>query len=103
MLGLTFVLFAIAIVQTARTPRLIGYLMGLSGLAYIAQGFVTGSEGFSANLNASTLLGYIPWLAWSIWLLILAWRTKESTKSLRDSNAKPEATSSIIGESGNGD
>ena len=38
MLGLTFLLFATAIVQTARTPKPIGYLMALSGLAYLGQG-----------------------------------------------------------------
>ena len=37
MLGLTFVLFATVIVWTAGTARAIGYLMGLSGLAYIVQ------------------------------------------------------------------
>ena len=80
MLGLSFLLFAIVIVWTARTPRLIGYLMGLTGLAYIAQGFVVGTEGFSANNSAPTLLAYLFWLAWSIWLLVVAWRMKESAE-----------------------
>ncbi len=77
MLGLAFVLFATVIVWTARTPRPIGYLMGLSGLAYIVQGWVIGSEGFSATNTAPTLLGIILILASSIWLLIIAWRMKE--------------------------
>jgi len=82
MFGLTFVLFAMVIVWTARIPRLIGLLVGLTGIAYIAQGFVTGFEGFSVNNSIPTLLAYIVWLVWSIWLLILAWRSKAST-SLR--------------------
>jgi hypothetical protein len=81
MLGLSFVLFAIAIVWTARTPRPIGYLMGLSGLAYVVQGWVLGSEGFSATNSAPTLLGIILVLAWSIWLLIVAWRMKEPAET----------------------
>ena len=81
MLGLSFVLFATVIVWTARTSRPIGYLMGLSGLAYIVQGWVIGSEGFSATNNAPTLLGIILVLAWSIWLLIIAWRMKESVEA----------------------
>lgn len=80
MLGISIILFAIVITWTSGIPRPIGYLMGLSGLAYIAQGFVTGFEGFSPNNTAPTIIAYILWLAWSIWLLIFAWRTKESTE-----------------------
>jgi hypothetical protein len=78
MLGLAFVLFAIVIVWTARIPRPIGYLMGLSGLAYIGQGWVIGSEGFSATNTVPTLLAILTVFAWSLWLLIIAWGTKES-------------------------
>jgi hypothetical protein len=74
MLGLTFVLFAIVIVWTARTSRIIGVLMGLSGLAYLAQGWVIGSEGFSATNSVPTLVGIVATLVWSIWLLISALR-----------------------------
>jgi len=77
MLGLTFVLFALVIVWTARTPRLIGFLMGLTGLGYIVQGLVTGAEGFSPKNGIPTLLSYALWLIWSIWLLIYAWRAKD--------------------------
>jgi hypothetical protein len=52
MLGLALVLFASVLVWTAKIPKPIGYLMGLSGFAYIAQGFVLGSEGFSATNTA---------------------------------------------------
>jgi hypothetical protein len=81
MLGLSFVLFATVIVATARTPRPIGYLMGLSGFAYLVQGFVLGSEGFSGTNTAPQLLAYLLVLAWSIWLLIIAWRMKESVEA----------------------
>jgi hypothetical protein len=77
MLGLTFILFALVVVWTARTPRLIGYLMGLTGIGYIVQGFVTGAEGFSPKNSIPTLLSYAFWLVWSIWLLIYAWRARE--------------------------
>jgi hypothetical protein len=81
LLGLTFILFGIVIVWTAQVPRLIGYLMGLTGIAYIVQGFVIGAEGFSANNTLPTLLAYVLWLVWSIWLLMLAWRIKESVET----------------------
>jgi hypothetical protein len=81
MFGLTLVLFAIVIVWTARVPRPIGYLMGLSGLAYLVRGWVLGSEGFSATLTVPQLLGYVLVIAWIIWLLIVAWRRKESLQA----------------------
>jgi hypothetical protein len=74
MLGLSFILFATVIGLTGRVPRAIGYLMGLCGLAYLVQGWVIGSEGFSAANTTPTLLGYVFWLVWSLWLLIVAWR-----------------------------
>jgi hypothetical protein len=81
MLGLSFALFGAVIVLTARTPPPIGYLMALSGLAYLVQGWVIGSEGFSAGNTALILLGYVFWLSWSIWLLIIAWRMREPVKT----------------------
>jgi Domain of unknown function (DUF4386) len=82
MFGLAVVLLALVIVWTARVPRPIGYLMGLSGLAIIVQGWVVGTEGFSVpSLMIPTILGDILWLAWSIWLLIVAWRMKESVQA----------------------
>lgn len=78
MLGVSLVLFATVIVWTGRTPRPIGYLMGLSGLDQFMQGWVLGSEGFSATNTAAVLLAYVLVLAWIIWLLITAWRMKVS-------------------------
>jgi hypothetical protein len=81
MLGLSLILLAATIVWSARISRPIGYLMGLSGLAYIVQGWVLGSEGFSAKNTIPTLLAYISIFAWIIWLLIIAWRMKEPVES----------------------
>jgi hypothetical protein len=55
--------------------------MGLSGLAYIVQGWVLGSEGFSAANTSVILAGYVLMLAWIIWLVVVAWRTKESFRA----------------------
>ena len=83
MLGLSFVLFATMIVRTAKVPAPIGYLMGLSGLAYIVQGWVLGSEGFSASNRVPTLLAIVLVFAWSIWLVVIAW-SKETVETLSD-------------------
>src|SRR4051794_4841843 len=42
VLGLALLLFAVAVVRTSWVPRPIGYLMGLSGLTYLVQGWVVG-------------------------------------------------------------
>ena len=93
MLGLAFVLFATVIVWTARAPRSIGVLMGLSGLAYIAQGWVIGSEGFSPTNTAPTLAAYALVLAWNIWLLVAAWRMRASAM---DRPGTPDLSGEIV-------
>ncbi|WP_254678685.1 hypothetical protein [Arthrobacter sp. 24S4-2] len=50
--------------------------MALSGVAYIAQGWVIGVEGFSASNSLPTLLGIVLILAWTVWLMVAAWRSK---------------------------
>ena len=72
LLGMSFLLYGTVV--TAALSRPIGYVMGLSGLAYIAQGWVIGSEGFSASNAAPTLAGIVLVLTWSVWLLARAWR-----------------------------
>lgn len=81
MLGLTLILLGSAVVMTARLPRALGYLMGLSGLAYLVQGWVLGSEGFPATNTFAILAGYVLILAWIIWLVVVAWRAKESSRA----------------------
>ncbi len=77
LLGAALVLFGIVIVATRRVSRIIGYLMGLSGLAYIVvQGWIIGTEGFSAANAVPTLGGIVLIVVWTIWLLISAWRMK---------------------------
>jgi Domain of unknown function (DUF4386) len=79
MFALALILLATVIVGTARVPRAIGYLMGLTAIPMLVQSFVVGTEGFSVSWLAGSLsVVALPlMLAWSIWLLIVAWRMKE--------------------------
>jgi hypothetical protein len=75
-LGLSFILIAAAILQMQRIPGGIGILMGVSGLAYLSQGWVLGLEGFSANNSLPTLSGILSIIAWCLWLGVHAMRMK---------------------------
>jgi hypothetical protein len=83
MFALTLILLASVIVGTARVPRPIGYLMGLAAIPYLVQSWVLGTEGFAITWLAGGLsvVGLPLMLAWSIWLLIVAWRMKEPTQA----------------------
>jgi hypothetical protein len=85
MLGVSLLLFAALMVRTARIPAPIGYLAGLTGLAYLGQGFVVGSEGFSPNGTAVSLLALVLEPVWIIWLFVATSRLKaqSATEELR--------------------
>jgi hypothetical protein len=77
-LGLALLLVAAAIVRIASVPRPIAYLMGLSGLTYLAQGWVVGEEGFSQTLSIAIVLAWVLGLAWMIWLGVVVWRMPDA-------------------------
>ena len=81
MMGLALVLFAVVIVWTARVPRLLGSLMGVSGLAFLVLGWVIGTTGFTPATTVPTNAGFIALFASMIWLYIVAWLRKESVQA----------------------
>jgi hypothetical protein len=76
-LGLA-VLFAAAVVRTAPISRPIAYLMGVSGVTYLVQGWVAGAEGFSETHTLAIVAAEIVNAVWMTWLLVLAWRVPHS-------------------------
>jgi hypothetical protein len=72
-LGIT-VLFAAAVVRSAQIPRPIAYLIGLSGLTYLMQGWFAGAEGFSPAHTFAIIAAEVLNAVWMTWLLIVAWR-----------------------------
>jgi hypothetical protein len=83
-LGIALLLIAAAIVGAAGVPRPIAYLIGLSGLTYLVQGWVVGSDGFSETHTILILVAWVITLAWMIWLVVVAWRMPDS-----DANRTP--------------
>ena len=73
-LGLAVLLFAAAVVRMPRIPRPLGYLMALSGVTYLMQGWVVGAQGFSGTETIAIEVAYVLDLAWMIWLVIVASR-----------------------------
>ena len=74
-LGLSILLFAVAILRVVRLPKPIGLLMGLSGATYLVQGWVAGAEGFSQTQTITIVLCELLNAVWMTWLLVDAWRT----------------------------
>jgi hypothetical protein len=83
-MALALLLFAAAVTHMAWIPRPIAYLMGLTGLAYLAQGWLAGSEGFTAAHSIAIVLGWILSLVWMIWLAVVAWRMQEPELTFQD-------------------
>ena len=73
-LGLSVLLFAIAMARTARVPRPTPYLMGLSTLAYWVQGWAAGTQGFSQTQSTAIVLAEVLNATWMVWLLVVARR-----------------------------
>jgi uncharacterized membrane protein HdeD (DUF308 family) len=75
--GLALILLGAAAAMSATLPPALGYLIALSGLAYLLQGWVLGSQGFPESNTIAILAGYIFLLAGIVWLVV---RTRESSE-----------------------
>jgi hypothetical protein len=78
LLGAALLLTGVVVVGAGRAPRPVGYLMALSGVSYLAQGWIIGTEGFSSANSIPTLAGIVLVLVWSVWLLVNAWPGRDA-------------------------
>jgi len=79
LLGAALVLLGVVVVAMHRVPRIIGLLMALSGMGYLAQGWIIGETGFSGANSVPTLVAIVAIVAASVWLFITAMRMKDTT------------------------
>ncbi|MFC0457559.1 hypothetical protein ACFFGR_13510 [Arthrobacter liuii] len=79
LLGSALVLLGVVVGVTRHVSRTIGWLMALSGLAYMVQGWIIGDSGFSAANALPTLAGIVAIAAWTAWLFVSAVRMKNTT------------------------
>jgi hypothetical protein len=59
---------------TRRLPKALTFLAGISGLAYIVDGHVLSTDGFSGPGTVPRLLALVSGVAWTVWLAVSAWR-----------------------------
>ena len=71
MLGFTLLVLGVLLFGISGRLRFVGALAALSGVAYVVQGFILGSAGFSAANTLPQLLAYLLILVWSICLLFV--------------------------------
>ena len=78
-LGLALIGFAVATVAVGRvaTPKIVPWLMAASGIAYLAQGWVVGTEGFS---TANSDLIVAAWALCLAWMGVLAVATRQRSR-----------------------
>ncbi|MYQ49222.1 hypothetical protein GTW40_30100 [Streptomyces sp. SID4985] len=80
-LSIALLLLAAAAVRTAWIPRPMVLLMALSGLAYLVQGWVVGTAGFSRTESVAIVLAFVLDVAWMTWLVVVARRMRDATVS----------------------
>jgi hypothetical protein len=81
--GLALVVVAFIIIATARIPTLIAVVMGITGLAYLVQGYGYGAgyTSVSEHFVLSSSNYQFLMVVWALWLLIVAWRMKETPRA----------------------
>lgn len=71
-IGLAFLLAGVALARSPWASRALGALVAISGLIYLAQGWLVGVEGFSASVSIAIVAAWVLSVAWMIWLAITA-------------------------------
>lgn len=73
-IGLALLLCAASMMRTASIPRAIALVVALSGLAYLAQGWIAGTQGFSPTQASAIVAGWGLSIVWMLWLAATARR-----------------------------
>lgn len=86
-MALTLLAVAAAIVASRAVAQPVGWLMGLSGLAYLAQGWVAGTDGFTSTQSAAIVAAWAFSIVWMGWLLFDAVRPGGADAAARPATA----------------
>lgn len=77
-LGFALLLFAGAVVRVAGLSRLVAVAMGMSAITYLAQGWLSGIDGFTPTHSIAIVLSWVLNLTWMISLAVAASRVQRS-------------------------
>ena len=73
-MGLALVIL-VPVMKRAGLSIGMAFLIGVSGLALLAQGWIAGTEGFTSAQSLAIVIGWAASLAWMVWLAMTAWST----------------------------
>jgi hypothetical protein len=79
--GLSLLLLggAATTVRAATLPRAVPYLVVVTGIVYLAEGWVAGSQGFNGAHSILIIASWVLSLVWMGWLTVTTWRTPDTT------------------------
>ncbi|MBL0373488.1 hypothetical protein JJB09_15765 [Rhizobium sp. KVB221] len=76
-LGIALLLCAVALAQSKLVARSQISVMGSSGMSFLMQGWVVGTEGFTEKHTILIVLSLALNLVWMVWLFFSVWRTEQ--------------------------
>ncbi len=79
-MGLALVIL-VPVMKRAGLSIGMAFLIGVSGLALLAQGWIAGTEGFTSAQSLAIVIGWAASLAWMVWFAMTAWSTIASGES----------------------
>jgi hypothetical protein len=80
-LGLALLVAAVAVGRLFAWP--LAGVIALSSVAYLAQGWLAGSEGFSDSQSAAIVIGWALNLVWMTWLFVVSLRADTAAANLK--------------------
>ncbi|SFC94304.1 hypothetical protein SAMN04487968_11548 [Nocardioides terrae] len=73
-IGLSLILLGSAGFAVRALPRAVPYLVALTGVVYVAEGWVAGSQGFNGTHSTLIIASWLLSLVWMVWLTVTTWR-----------------------------
>jgi hypothetical protein len=81
VMGITLLLVAVDAARTLPVPRALAYLIALSGISFLVQGWLAGMEGFSHAQSLAIITAFILDVIWMTWLLMIVRRLPDSRRA----------------------
>ncbi|MGN6059128.1 MAG: hypothetical protein ACTHOI_11175 [Sphingomicrobium sp.] len=90
-MGISLLLSALAVGLTSRFSRIMALIIGLTGIAYLVQGWIAGTEGFTDSQSKAIIASWVLGLAWMVWLAFSATKKRGASRTTRSESAAAAA------------